>query len=274
MPLDKITRFCFGASYAVALLFELLQLVRPRPSQRVVATVFGVAGLLAHTIYLAVQRPPLASQVGSLLLLAWVLAVFYLYGSVHHRKVAWGVFVLPVVLGLVVLTTIYPSDGDATGLVPALDSLRGDRFWSFVHGTLLLLAAVGVCVGFFASVMYLVQARRLRAKVPPGQGVRLLSLERLEEMNRRAINLAFPPLTVGVLVGVALMLQRGEPWQDWTDPKIIGGSVLWLVFALLLYLRYGAHVRGRHLAFLTIVAFALLLFALASSHSVAQGGSP
>ena len=61
----------------------------------------------------------------------------------------------------------------------------------------MLLAAVGVCVGFLASVMYLVQAQRLRAKIPPGEGMRLLSLERLEAMNRHAINLAFPLLTAG-----------------------------------------------------------------------------
>ncbi|MBY0523334.1 MAG: cytochrome c biogenesis protein [Gemmataceae bacterium] len=272
--LEGISRFCFGASYAVALILELIQLIWPRPVQRLTATGFGIAGLLAHTAYLAVQRPPLSSQFGTLLLLAWILAIFYVYGSIHYRKMAWGIFVLPVVLGLVLLTYSFPPDESShTTIIPALDSLRGERFWSFIHGGLLFLAAVGVCIGFVSSVMYLVQARRLRAKVPPGQGMRLLSLERLEEMNRRAINLAFPLLTGGVLVGIALMFQRGEAW-DWTDPRAIGGTILWLVFALLLYLRYGVHLRGRRLAQLTIVAFALLVFALASSHTPVQGGSP
>ena len=34
-------------------------------------------------------------------------------------------------------------------------------------------------------------ARRLRKKLPPFGGVKLLSLERLERMNRHALNLAF-----------------------------------------------------------------------------------
>jgi ABC-type transport system involved in cytochrome c biogenesis permease subunit len=265
--LDGISRFCFGASYAVALILEFLQLLWPRPIQRMLATGFGIAGLFAHTIYLALQRPPLSSQYGSILLLSWILAVFYVYGSIHYRNLAWGVFVLPVVLGLVGLTSVVPSDTEPDQpLLPSLGSLRGEQFWRFVHGGLLLLAAVGVCIGFVASVMYLIQARRLRAKVPPGKGLRLLSLERLEEMNRRAINLAFPLLTGGVLIGVFLMLQPAEPVLGWTDPRILGGVVLWLVFALLLYLRYGVHARGRRLAQLTIVAFALLVYALASSH--------
>lgn len=273
MPLDKITRFCFGASYAVALLLEILQLLRPRPVPRWLAVGFGGAGLFAHTVFLAVQRPPLSSQLGSLLLLSWILAIFYVYGAVHHRQVAWGVFVLPVVLGLVLLTNLDPPENDPnSSFLPT--SLRGEAFWRFLHGMLLLLSAVGVCIGFVASVMYLVQARRLRAKVMPGTGVRLLSLERLEEMNRRAINLAFPLLTAGILLGVLLTLHSGGQVQGWTDPKAFLGVVLWLVFALLLYLRYGVHSRGRRLAQLTIVAFVLLVFTLAASHGTLPGGGP
>jgi len=273
MPLDKITRFCFGASYAVALVLELLQLFWPRSVQRYVALGFAGAGLLAHTIYLAVQQPPLASQAGSLLLLSWILAVFYVYGSVHHRHIAWSVFVLPLVLGLVLLTGAFPlEETEGTGLGP-LDSFRGERFWAVVHGGLLLLAAVGGCLGFVASVMYLVQARRVRLKAPPTTWPKLWSLERIELMNRRAIVLAFPLLTAGVLVGGVLLLQRTDKLQGWTDPKVLGSLVLWVVFALLLYLRY-LHVRGRQLAWLTIVAFALLVFTLASAHTVVQGGGP
>ncbi len=272
MEAERITAFCFQASYAVALALELLQLLWRHRAARWVAAGFGAAGLLAHTVFLAVHRPSLASQAGSLLFLAWILVVFYLYGSLHHRRVAWGVFVLPLVLALVVLA----GDGRGAGSadVPLLTALRGERFWSTVHGGLLLLAAVGVSVACVASLMYLFQAHRLRAKVPPGQGLRLLSLERLEAMNRRAVTWAFPLLTAGVLVGLVLMWQRAEQLHGWTDPKVVGAAVLWVVFAILLYLRYGYRLRGRRVALLTIVAFALLLFTLASAHTSVQGAGP
>jgi ABC-type transport system involved in cytochrome c biogenesis permease subunit len=156
-----------------------------------------------------------------------------------------------------------------------MDGLQEERFWGLIHGVLLVLAGVGVCVGFLASVMYLVQAHRLKAKILPGDGLRLLSLERLEQMNRRAIAWAFPLLTAGVLVGLALIQNQGTTgtW-DWKDPKILGTVVLWLVFAILLYLRYGVHLRGRRVAQLTIVAFVLLVFTLASTHTSVPGGGP
>ncbi len=267
MQLDRITLFCFGASYAVAWVLELFQQLRPRTAQRVAATAFGLAGLVAHTLFLVVQRPSLATQFGSFVFLAWILAVFYLYGSLHHRRLAWGVFVLPVVLGLVVLAAFFRNT--------AFDTVAGARVWGAVHGVLLLLAGVGVCVAFVASLMYLVQARRLRAKVLPGQGLRLLSLERLEQMNRHAIILAFPLLTAGLLVGAALMFQDGERLSGWTDPKVVSVLVLWAVFVILLYLRYSVHVSGRRTALLTIMAFALLLFVLVTPpHTFTAGGGP
>jgi ABC-type transport system involved in cytochrome c biogenesis permease subunit len=274
--LEGISRFCFGASYAVALGAEAVRLARPRPVLRIAGTAFGAAGLLAHTLYLAVQRPTLQSQYGSLLLLAWVLAVFYLYGSLHHRRLAWGVFVLPLVLGLVVLAGRFaPRPGSTPPpLDDALAGLAGERFWGTIHGGLLLLAAVGVSVGFLASVMYLLQARRLRTKAAPNHGIKLLSLERLEEMNRRAVNLAFPLLTVGLLVGAALMAQSGFSARAWTAGKVIGTAGLWLLFVVLLFLRYGLHSRGRHLALGTITAFAVLIVTLVASHPTVVEGLP
>jgi ABC-type transport system involved in cytochrome c biogenesis permease subunit len=271
MPLENVSFFCFEASYALALALELLQFLQPRPVLRWLGLAFGGAGLLAHTLFLIGQSPPMASQVGSLLFLAWILAVFYLYGSIHHRRLAWGVFVLPIVLGLCGLAWLFQRQ-----VVSATNSdwLSGVRFWSILHGMLFLLSAVGISVGFVASLMYLVQAHRLKAKTPPGQGLRLLSLERLEQMNRRAINLAFPLLTGGVLIGTAQLLLTADEPVVWTNLKIVTMTVLWLSFAVLLYLRYGVHLRGRQVAVLTIVTFFLMLFFLAASHSVAQGGEP
>src|SRR5207302_1563272 len=124
-------------------------------------------------------------------------------------------------------------------------------------------------------LMYLAQLHRLRKKAAPGQGMKLLSLERLEAMNRRAILWAFPLLTAGLLVGIALQVHRGEPGEGWDSAKILSGIGLWLVFAILLYLRYWIHARGRQVALLTVLAFALMIAAMmAPVHPFLQGGGP
>jgi ABC-type transport system involved in cytochrome c biogenesis permease subunit len=274
MPMERITIFCFAASYAVALCLELLQLLRPRAFQRFLCTGFAGAGLLAHTLFLLVQHPPLVSRLGSLLFLAWILAVFYLYGSVHYRRLAWGAFVLPVVLGLTILAHAVDAGPGTTADSQDLLALHGEALWRLMHVVLFVLAAVGVCIAFIASIMYLVQAHRLKAKTLPGHGLRLFSLERLEAMNRRAINLAFPLLSAGLFIGLALLFQARDRLEGWTDPRILSTLLLWLVFAVVLYLRYGVHLHGRRMAMLTIVAFALLLVTLVTQHSMTPGGGP
>src|SRR4051794_19722613 len=99
--LAKISIFCFSASYGSALGLEFLHLLSPRPVLRYLGIGFGIAGLLAQVGYMVAQRLPLASPAGSLLFLALILVVFYLYGTVHHHRLAWGLFVLPLILGLV-----------------------------------------------------------------------------------------------------------------------------------------------------------------------------
>jgi ABC-type transport system involved in cytochrome c biogenesis permease subunit len=266
--LERITIFCFAASYGVALALEIWHLLAPRPILRLIGIGFGAAGLLAHSLYAVVQPLPLAAPQGSLLFLAWILAVFYLYGSIHHYRLAWGLFVLPLVLGLVVLAALLPPQGTST-----VSAGEWAPHWGMIHGILVLLAGVGICVAFVYSVMYLVQVQRLRAKLPPTQGMKMMSLERLETINRKAILLAFPLLTAGLIVGVALQWQNGQTLADWDSPKILSALGLWLVFAILLYLRYGAHARGRQVALLTVLAFAILICTLlAPVHPFLPGG--
>src|SRR5688572_10832417 len=130
-----ITYACFGLSYLTALALELVRQARPGRAVRVAGLLFGFAGLVAHTIFLAVNQPNPATAYGSLLLLAWVLAIFYLYGSVHHRAPAWALFVLPVVLLLVGLSLALA--GDQTGFGSWYSA---EHFWGAVHGILLLAA--------------------------------------------------------------------------------------------------------------------------------------
>jgi ABC-type uncharacterized transport system permease subunit len=265
--MERVTDYCFIFSYALALSLELWRLYRPRPVLAVLAVASAAAGLLAQTIYLAVQRPPLAWQFGYLLLVAWALVVFYIGAAMHRGQSPWGLFVLPLVLTLVGLGEL----GRFFDPPPKDQQYQFEWLFSFrqAHYLLLLLAAIGLCVGFVASLMYLFQAHQLRVKTPPRRGLRLLSLERLETMNRRAIAAAFPLLTIGLVIGAALMFQKTT--IEWDDLRVWSAIILWVAFAVLVYLRYAVHARGRSVAVLTIVTFALLLTCLTLSHPVGQG---
>jgi ABC-type transport system involved in cytochrome c biogenesis permease subunit len=270
--LQGVTHACFGLSYLCAFVLELARLFWPGTGWRVASLSFGIVGFVAHTFYITLNLPSPATPYGSLVLLAWVLAVFYIWGTIHHPKQAWGVFVLPVVIGLVGMSFVLLHSEVPNSAVGMLGWVSGEHFWGAIHGILILFAAIGVSVGFLASIMYLIQARRLRNKVLPGRGVPLLNLERLETMNRRAVNYTVPFLTVGLLVGTLLIRQNRDLGESWLSLKVISTTGLWVIFLVLLYMRYGTHVAPRRLAVLSILAFGLMLIALGTAHPFAEGG--
>jgi ABC-type uncharacterized transport system permease subunit len=137
--------------------------------------------------------------------------------------------------------------------------------WGTLHGMLLLAGCVATFVAFASGLMYLVQSSRLKSKRSPRFGFALPSLEQLERWNRGAITAAFPLLTFGLGIGVALNLESqraGQRVLGWTDPKVLSTAGVWLVFALLLHARYRPEWRGKRVMFLTIGATAFLAFAL------------
>ncbi|MFM7151554.1 MAG: cytochrome c biogenesis protein CcsA [Gemmataceae bacterium] len=271
--MNRVTILCFLASYLLALVLELIHFWRGQNRYRILAILAAAAGLVAHTLYLIHRQPPLIWQFGWMIFLAWILAIFHLCGAIHYRRMSWGLFVLPVVLGLLAIGLLLGKPPPESVGLWREDLTDLDRLWAPVHASLILLSTVGLCVGFIASLMYLVQAQRIRRKAPPGEGLRLLSLERLEDMNRRALFLSFPLLTAGVIAGGMLLFQ-GSDTVSWMDIRVIATLVLWVAFAVLLFVRFARNLRGRQVALLTIVAFCLLLLCLVISHPLGAGRPP
>ena len=155
------------------------------------------------------------------MVLAWIVALIGLYFMLHWpRQVAVGIFILPLVLGLVVIASFAPRESNwlEEGII---------TFWGTVHGMFLLGGAVSTCLAFAAGLMYLAQMRRLKLKRSAPLGFMLPSLEQTERVNRVAITVAFPLLTFGLLIGLVLSVEvRGMVGEatialSWTDPKVL-----------------------------------------------------
>jgi len=76
MVIDRVTIFCFGASYAVALFLEVLERLRPQSIWRWLKLVAGGAGLFAHTLYLYFHALDVPGGTNTLLALSWIVAIF------------------------------------------------------------------------------------------------------------------------------------------------------------------------------------------------------
>jgi ABC-type uncharacterized transport system permease subunit len=263
--LSGISIICFAASYAVAFALELAALKQRFAGHRAALAIAIVAGLVAHSLYLAFVAGEAnaisMSAVEWLLMAAWVLAVVDLAALFYLPRSPTGLVLLPIVLGLVI-GSIY---ADPEPLAPE----RSSYLWGTFHALVLMLGTVAVCIGFIAGMMYLVQSYALKHVRSPANGLRLPSLEWLERVNSRALGLSAVFVALGFASGLVMSLarHRGEAtYALGRDPVVLSLAAMlaWLVAAELFRLVYPAARRGRKVAYLTLASFVFLVIALAS----------
>ena len=209
--IDRLSVLCFAGTYGLAFLAELARFFVHSKIRWYAAAGLMTLGWLVQTAFLAnlaLKNPmvPVTTPFESVVVLSWIVALIGLYLMVHSpREVAAGVFVLPLVLGLIIIAGWFSprqSDwGQWGGLL---------AFWGTVHGIFLLAGAVFTCMAFFAGLMYLLQMNRLKSKRRSRLGLALPSLEQSERINRGAITIAFPLLTFGLLIGVILSVAASK----------------------------------------------------------------
>lgn len=272
--LTGITLLCFTASYGVALLLEASRLLFRAPVRYVVTLLFAVAGLFAHTVYLGMrtqeQLPggmPLSSWYEWWLLGSWVLAATYIGLLVRRPDTAMGIFLLPLVEGMIGVAYLLRSS-------PPFERGEARQYWGLLHGGTLLLGTVAVALGFMAGVMYLVQSYRLKHKLPPRQGFKLPSLEWLQGFNERSLVLSSILLLAGIASGAIFRIVKQDSALAWGDPVVLISAALggWLIAALLFNLLYRPARQGRKVAYLTVASFVVVMLVMSivwssSSHA-------
>lgn len=261
--LAHVQVFCFLASYTVALLLEVMRLWFRSRLRRAVSLVFVVAGWIAHTAFLynsAVHEggSPLSSYRDWMLLAAWALVLVYFYLACFHPTTHFGIFFLPLVLGLVVAGWLTPEQYRFAS--------EPSKIMGMIHGISILAATVTVLFGFVAGVMYLWQAQRLKQRRPQRVTVRLPSLEWLQTANARALVASM--LLTGAAVGSGMVLNwlsvrqggRSVPWYVVLGPLFL---FAWLLLHVIIGIFYRPIRQGRKVAYLTMVSFLFLVIALA-----------
>jgi hypothetical protein len=259
--LSGISIVCFTASYAVSLALEVSRLFFRMPVRLVVMIGFTLAGLVAHSLYLAQRATgggvPLSSWYDWYLIAAWTIAVVYAGLAISRPRTNVGLFFLPVVLVLIAVAYVFRDQ-------VAFPRDRALRMWGVAHGLMLLLGTIAVSFGFAAGLMYLVQSWRLKHHVPPRSGLKLPSLEWLQAVNKQSLVYSSCFIALGLLAGIVLNAVRGVA-VPWTDSVVVSSAVLlvWLLAATLFEWLYKPAQQGRKVAYLTVASFLFLALVMA-----------
>jgi ABC-type uncharacterized transport system permease subunit len=199
-------------------------------------------------------------EVQSLLGLA-VASVFFLVWWLYDA-ISLGLFALPVTFFML----IAPALGPDRYTFPS----QGVRLsWLTAHIAALMLAYVGLGFSLLASILYLVQERRLKAK-PKARFLTaedswwapldwLPPLDTLERISEATLEFGFPCMTVGLAIGAVLVQESSLGAAYFLDPKIVATFISWAIYVVLLLVRRTAGLRGRKAAYLSGAVFAVMV---------------
>ncbi|MDA7932383.1 cytochrome c biogenesis protein CcsA [bacterium] len=271
--LQNISITCFAASYAVVFFLEISRVFFDVSFRKYVRVGFAAAGLFAHTVFLILQGKLvlgstglwLGSWFGWCLATAWILALAYIWISARQPKSVIGLFLVPLILGLIGL-------GVGFGHENQFSPMRAKSIWNMVHGSALLLGTAIVALGFVFGVVYVVQSRRLKHKSPQSRHFRLPSLEWLQKSSEYSLIISTFLLAIGLVSGIAI--NWTNPADDtlssgriiaWSNPVIWSSGILfsWLLIVSVFNFCYQPSRQGRKVAYLVIASFLFLVLELA-----------
>jgi cytochrome c-type biogenesis protein CcsB len=225
-------------------------------------------GLAAHGVSIALRSLD-ASHLAvttfdeALSFLAFLLVGIFLVIQVRRPLLALGAVVGPLAFGLTLAAdAIFEG---ARPLPPVLDSA-----WLPVHVVLSFLGDAVFALAFSASLLYLLQERRLKTHRGRGLLRHLPSLETLDRVNYRCLVWGLVLLTLGILSGI---VWAHTAWRGFwsSDPKLVFSLVTWGIYVVLLQGRMTAGWRGRWAATLTIAGFAVIVLSLVGVNVLALG---
>jgi ABC-type uncharacterized transport system permease subunit len=191
-------------------------------------------------------------------LLAFLSMSFFMLIYAIYQTTAPGVVVFPVVFFLTFIAAVDQQPVLLTQFV----SHKG---WLAAHIFLIFIGYAALLVSFGASLLYLLQERRLKAKKASSLISFLPALEVIDQIGYRSLLLGFPFMTLGLLTGSVVAIST-YGHLDFLDPKILLSVLMWAVYMVMVFTRWNSGWRGRRAAFLATFAFVAALAAWAANY--------
>jgi ABC-type uncharacterized transport system permease subunit len=250
------------ACYGVGLIYALLLLSRRSDLLSRIALPVVALGMVFHLVSLTeafqAHQLTLSSVHNAESLLAFVIMAFFMIVYARYRTSTPGMFVFP----LVFLLTFAAAIGQQRNLLTTPSVRSG---WIFIHIALIFAGYAALFLSFGASLLYLIQERRLKSKQPGGLLSGLPALQTIDEIGYRSLLLGFPFMTLGLIAGSVVAQAEFGPVY-FRDAKVLLSLLMWALYVLMLYTRWNSGWRGRRAAYLATFAFAAAVIAWVANY--------
>jgi ABC-type transport system involved in cytochrome c biogenesis permease subunit len=248
------------ALYLVATVLYAYHLVTKRAAFSWYATFTTGAGFLLHTASIglhwgATGDTPITGPFNSLSLAAWTIVLIYFIVEHLVKLKVYGVVLVPLGFAAMALGQILAGSEGFELTEAALEQL--DSWRVAMHVAIIMIANSGFAVGAVASGVYLLQGVQLKKHKTSALMKRLPSLTQTQMIARRAILVAYPLYTAGMLLGIVRAIEFELNW--WFDPRVMMSGVVWVIFGSYLLLYYRRDASGTLLARIALVGLVAVI---------------
>jgi ABC-type uncharacterized transport system permease subunit len=265
LPIPEIIIFAFViALFLAAAIAGILQLpAGGEKYKRFLLPLVSLAVTLEAVMLIfravAIKAVPLTGLFESMIVLTIVFGLIYLFVSIAIQQVWFGSVMVWVIFGLIILAAIVAEPASQAHAAAATP-------WAIAHGIAMILSGAAAMLATASAVLYLLGRRKLKQKKVMQVLGRVPNIESLERMNLFGLKACFVLMTFGLAGGVGLAATSTSLNMtafDWlTDPKIVLITLAWLLLGSILALWRTVKLREKTIAYVTLLAFALILFAV------------
>ncbi len=207
-----------------------------------VATILHMVALIEMWVRLG--HLPVDNFFESISLCAFLIANVFLFVYWRYQFESLGVFLFPLVffMALVGATEFPVASWTNPGVRDA---------WLKLHVVLVLSGYAALLLTAVASIVYLIEERRLKRKSARALLDRLPPLATLDNLITHAMGLGFVLITLAVIAGSTwAFIESGTRWI--AEAKIVVSLATWAIYLLMIFLRTSAGWRGRKAALMSL----------------------
>jgi ABC-type transport system involved in cytochrome c biogenesis permease subunit len=229
--------------------------------------IFLFITLLLHLVYIvlrtiAFDHPPITNIFEIFTILALTISFSYFLVELASDIRGTGPFIIILSFIFQFISSAFIQD-----LVEVKEVLRSNLLG--IHVISALLGYSGFTISAVYGFLYLILYKDIKLNKFGLIFNRLPNLEVLERLSLYSAIIGFIALTVAIIIGI-IWLPVAFPKFSYSDPKLVGTSLVWLLYAAGIISKILGNWRGKKLVIFSIAGFMAAIISTILSNFLAQ----
>ena len=222
--------------------------------------------LLFHFFYLLLRtilfdHPPITNVFEIFTVLAFAVSFSYYILELLTDIRGTGPFIIVISIFFQIISTLYIQD-----LTVVKEVLRNHLLGIHVFSALLGYSAITISAVY--GFLYLILYKDIKLNKFGLLFERLPSLDVLERLSYYSAIIGFVLLTFAIIIGI-IWLPKAFPKFSYADPKLIGTSMVWILYGIGISSKILGKLQGKKVIILSIIGFILAIMSTIISNFMA-----